>query len=347
MVRKATARDVAALAGVSRSAVSMVLNGRGDGNIAADKQAAIRAAAAELDYTPNAVALSLRNRRTRTIGVVTDAIATTAFGGRVLDGAAAVAAESGYVLVVMDSHFDERREAEAYRSLLDRRVDALLFAAMAFRAYESPALMQTIPSVLANAFDTRDTVAGFVPAEVAGGRTATRALLDAGHTDILMLTGRAHIDGIPELVAVGRREQGFREAMAAAGLPAREPLTSGWDIVDGYRAASHVLSGPDRPTGVLAANDRCAVGVVLAAAHLGLRVPEDLSVVGYDDDENVAPTMVPAFTTVELPHRAMGEHAARRLFDLLAGVETDGAGVWAIPCPLVERDSVAPPYRRG
>ena len=103
MTRRATAQDVADLAGVSRSAVSLVLNGRGAGNIAADKQALIIAAAQQLNYTPNTVALSLRSRRSATIGVVTDAIATSAFGGQLLEGAADVAVAHGYLLLVIDT----------------------------------------------------------------------------------------------------------------------------------------------------------------------------------------------------------------------------------------------------
>ena len=343
MVRKATSQDVASLAGVSRSAVSLVLNGRGDGNIAPEKQAAILAAAAQLDYTPNAVAVSLRNQRTHTLGVVTDAIATSAFGGRLLEGAARAAEDAGYVLVVTDTHFDPDREEQAYRTLLDRRVDALLFAAMALRSYDVPAAMSSLPAVLADCYDPADRVTAFVPDEVDGARRAARALLDAGHRDIAVLAGAAEVPGQPRVVAADQRELGYRQALLEAGLPVREPVPAGWDIAAGYRAASHVLAGPRRPTGVLCANDRAAVGVALAAATLGLSVPGDLSIVGYDDDENVAPFMVPALTTVQLPFRAMGEGAVRYLLDRLAGRATGPAERVLLECPLVVRDSVAPP----
>lgn len=336
VTRRATSKDVADLAGVSRAAVSLVLNGRADGNISAANQAAIRAAAAELDYTPNSVARSLRAQRTRTLGVVTDAIATTAFGGRILSGATEVAAAAGYVLLVIDTAGDDL-EAAAWASLRARRVDGLLFAAMGLRPYAPPAVMQELPSALVNCFDPAETVASVVCDEVEGGRTAARALLDHGHREIAMLAGTT------DVVATHRRVQGFTDALQDAGVSVRvEP--GGWEIRDGYAAAAAVLDSERRPSGIVTANDRAALGVVLAAAERGLSVPRDLSVVGYDDDENVAPVMVPPLTTVALPHAAIGREAARRV---LAGVAGEPVALEQVmlACPLVARGSVAPPTR--
>lgn len=348
MHRKATAKDVAALAGVSRSAVSMVLNGHGAGNIAVEKQAAIRAAAEQLQYRPDAVALSLRSRRTRTIGVVTDAIASSAHGGGVLKGATDAAAAAGYVLTVVDTHDDPEIERRGYATLHDRRVDGLLFAAKAHRAYSPPAVMTGGPAVLANCFDPDDAVTAFLPDDLDGGRRAANVLLDAGHREIRLLAGPAELPGLPEHVAAGLRAEGFAEALRDAGLDVAAPVAAGWEIADGYAAATAVLDNPDRPTGLVAANDRCAVGVVLAAARLGLDVPRDVSVVGYDDDPSIAWCMVPPLTTLRLPHLEMGRLAVEHLLSMLD--EPSGAGRLAparalVPCPLVHRGSVAPPRR--
>jgi LacI family transcriptional regulator len=338
MERKATSRDVAELAGVSRTAVSLVLNGRGDGNIAPEKQEAIRAAARKLHYTPNSVALSLRSQRTRTIGVVTDAIATHAFGGRVLAGAGDTALEEGFLLLVMDTQEDPTRQAEAFQTLRDRRVDGLMFAALSLRPFHAPDFLRGTPAALANCFEPDNGVYSVGCDEVGGGRRATEVLIEQGHRDIVMLAGS------PELVATHRRVDGFLSATAAAGLDVRPPVTAGWAIDDGYRAATQVLTGDDPPTGIVCANDRVAVGVVLAAARLGLSVPEDLSVVGYDDDENVAPHMAPRLTTIRLPHYEMGQRAMRAILDQLRGQTVEPEQV-LIECPAVERDSVAPPRR--
>lgn len=215
VTRRATSKDVADRAGVSRAAVSLVLNGRSDGNISAANQAAIRAAAVELNYTPNSVARSLRAQRTRTLGVVTDAIATTAFGGRILSGATEVAAAAGYVLLVIDTWSGEDLEAAAWASLRARQVDGLLFAAMGLRPYAPPAVMQELPSVLVNCFDPDEAVASVACDEVQGGRTAARALLDHGHQDIAMLAGTS------DVVATHRRLQGYTDALGAAGVEVR------------------------------------------------------------------------------------------------------------------------------
>jgi LacI family transcriptional regulator len=336
MKRKATSRDVAELAGVSRTAVSLVLNGHGDGNISPEKQEAIRAAAAQLNYTPNSVALSLRNQQTRTIGVVTDAIATLAFGGRVLAGAGDAALEQGLLLMVMDTQQDPARQDEAFRTLRDRRVDGLMFAALSLRPFHAPDFMRGTPAALANCYEPDNAVYSVGCDEVGGGRRAAELLIEQGHRDIALLAGS------PELVATHRRVDGFLSATAAAGLEVREPVTAGWSIDEGYRAAMHLLDREDRPTGVLCANDRVAVGVVLAAARLGLSVPRDLSVVGYDDDENVAPHLVPQLTTIRLPHYEMGQEAMRAILRQLRGEPTQPEQV-LLECPAVVRDSVAAP----
>lgn len=350
MARKATSQDVAERAGVSRSAVSFVMNGRADGNIAKDKQLRILAAAKELNYTPNLVARSLQSKRTHTIGVVTDAIAGGPFAGKLLQGASNAAFQAGYLLLVIDTQSDDARESGAFNTLLNRQVDALVFATMSLRAHEPHEAMKSAPSVLANSFDPSGQFRSIIPDEISGGRSAAQVLLDAGHTKIACLTGGR------ELVATERRIQGFHEAIKAASLPEIAPLEAGWEINDGFTAGMALLAHDggtsprrDRPTGVVCANDRVALGVMLAAAQLGLQVPADLSIVGYDDDEPLARTTVPGLTTVALPHREMGEKAIELLLADL-GTGAGGSTVPAqeentilLPCPVVMRGSVAAP----
>lgn len=349
MARKATSQDVADRAGVSRSAVSFVFNGRADGNIAKDKQQRILAAAHELNYTPNAVARSLQSQRTHTIGVVTDSIASGPFAGKLLQGASNAAFEAGYLLLAIDTQSDAGREDRAFTTLLNRQVDALVFATMSLREHQPHAAMHSVPSLLANSFDPDNALRSIIPDEVSGGRTAAQILLDAGHQRI------AHLAGGRELVATARRTQGLDAAIAAAGLPAIISVETGWEINDGFAAAVALLSDDggkspkrERPTGVVCANDRVALGVMLACGQLGLRVPEDLSIVGYDDDEPLARTTVPGLTTVALPHRAMGEKAVELLLADLETGTSPGAGnniggTILVPCPAVLRGSVAAP----
>lgn len=345
MAKKATSQDVADRAQVSRSAVSFVLNGRADGNISKDKQERILAAAKELNYTPNAVARSLQSQRTHTIGVVTDSIAGGPFAGKLLQGASNAAFDAGYLLLVIDTQADEIREDKAVSTLLNRQVDAMVFATMSLRAHSPHSAMGSVPSVLANCFDPADTFRSIIPDEVSGGRSAAQTLLNAGHRQIAYLSGSA------ELIATERRTQGVTEALAAAGLPPAETIVTGWEIDDGFHAAMRLFdAGPQRtagafqPTGIVCANDRVALGVLLACGQLGLRVPHDVSIVGYDDDEPLARTSVPGLTTVALPHREMGEKAIELLCrDLDRGVNTTHEETIMVECPVVLRDSVAAP----
>lgn len=338
MSGQVTAKDVAERAGVSRSAVSLVLNGHGDGNISVVNQERIRQAARELGYTPSVVGRSLRSRRTHTIGVVTDAIVTTAYGGRVVVGAQDEALDHGFLLLLMDTHSVQEREDEAFRTLQSRQVEGLMFAAMTMRAVEVPEPMREGPSILVNCFDPETSVTGVFCDEVEGGRRATQVLLDAGHRHIQMLSG-------PPTLVTRRRVEGFEWAMRAAGLEVPEPREAGWEIDKGYAAGMTMLDSPEPPTGVVCANDRVAVGVALAAAQLGLDVPQDVSLVGYDDDENVAQYMVPKLTTVALPHAEMGREATRRLIGMLTGAAEAVAEDVMVVGELVERRSVAAPGR--
>jgi LacI family transcriptional regulator len=338
MKRKATALDVAQRAGVSRSAVSMVLNGKADGNVTLERQERVLRAAAELDYTPNSVAVSLRNQRTATIGIITDEIVTSPFAGRLISGASRTALEHGYMVLVVDTEQDPSRDGVAAQQLVHRQVDAIMYATGSLREVTAPPAMLTLPGVLANCTDSASPLPSIVPAEVEGGRAATQLLLDLGHRRITMLTGTLSSPAAPQ------REQGYREAMQHAGLgPEHQRVhLTGWDIDEGYHAAAAIL-GPDRPTAVICANDRVATGVLLYAAAAGLRVPEDLSVVGYDDQQHVAANLVPALTTVALPHAETGRIAISMLVDAVEGRSKRSPQRQPesiqVPCQIVERAS--------
>lgn len=330
--------------------MSFVLNGRGDGNVAPEAQERIRAAARELGYRPDRLARSLRLGRTNVIGFVTDAIATSPFAGRILGAAMDRAQESGYVLVAFDSEGHPDLEQAAIDELTQRSVDGLVYASMGLR--ELTSLPQTgLPMTLANCYEPTPTRDAVVPDDLEGAATAARHLLELGHRRIVMLTGTGAAKGGNLSGPV--RSKGFRAAMTRAGVSAQEApvVTAGWTIDEGYRAAMKVLAAPDgraadprrRPTAVFAVTDRVATGVLLAASRLGLDLPEDLSVVGYDDQEQLAAHVVPPLTTVALPHREMGRRATELLLDHLAG-RTGGAApvVTRLACPLVVRGSTGP-----
>lgn len=350
MGKKVTAEQVADAAGVSRSAVSLVFNGRGDDFLSTETQLRIREAAGRLGYTPNLVARSLRNQQTKLIGILSNAAVTGPFDGEIIGGADAVAREHGYLTLSADTENQADQGADTLRRLLDQGVDGLIYLTVGLHETRVLDDFMRVPAALANCFpgpgspEGADLLPRFIPDEVSGGRVGTEHLIGFGHRRIGLLRGEQ------DTPASGWREDGFREAMAAAGVPVDESLVTdaGFQISPGYHGAMRLLdvSADRRPTALVAPNDRVAIGTILAAGRLGLRVPEDLSVVGYDDQRNVASDMVPALTTVALPLSEMGRRAMRAV---LAAVEPDKfdaatrpVGEVRLECGLVVRESTAP-----
>jgi LacI family transcriptional regulator len=216
-----------------------------------------------------------------------------------------------------------------------------MYATGSLREITAPPAMLTLPAILANCTDAASRLQSVIPAEVDGGRAAAQLLIDLGHRRITLLTGTLSSPAAPQ------REQGYREAMQEAGLGREQQHVhaTGWDIDEGYRAASSVLGGRDRPTAIICSNDRVATGVLLYAAAAGLRIPQDLSVVGYDDQQNLAANLVPALTTVALPHAEIGAAAMSLLLDAVEGkapaAGSTEAGTVHMPCRIIPRSSTA------
>ncbi|MCZ9351697.1 LacI family DNA-binding transcriptional regulator [Streptomyces mutabilis] len=335
-----TSRDVARLAGVSHTAVSFVFNGRAEGNLSLATQERIRQAAAQLGYRPDPVARGLRSRRTAVIGLVTDEIASTPFAGRLLRGAMETAWDSEHLVLTVDSGGDPAKEDAAVAELLDRRVDGIVYAAMSLRRVRVPEGLHRTHSVLANCIPEDGSLPAVIPAERAGGRAAARLLLAQGHREVAVVGGENDIASVERL-------NGFRDALRAAGItvPRQRVVRTGGEISSGYEGALRLLDGAAagrHPTGLFCYNDRVAAGVLHAAARLGLTVPGDLSVIGYDDQEHMAAFLSPPLTTVALPHRAMGEAAVRLVLDSIGTGRMPSPTVRRIACPVIDRESVGP-----
>jgi LacI family transcriptional regulator len=201
-----------------------------------------------------------------------------------------------------------------------------------------PAELGTLPIVLLDAATADRSISSVVPDEVAAAETAVEALVQAGHTRIGML---GNADDIP---ATHGRLQGYRNALARHGLQFQpELVTAGVaDTTGGREAALELLQRPGRPTALFCFSDRVAMGAYQAAAALGLRIPEDLSIVGTDNLELIAAALWPGLTTVALPHYEMGRWAVTRILDDIEGPEA-AAVQEKLSCPLIERGSVGPP----
>ncbi|MFD6446987.1 LacI family DNA-binding transcriptional regulator [Promicromonospora sp. NPDC060204] len=339
--RRVTIKQVAAEAGVSITTVSHVLNDVPGKRVHPDTRARVKDAAARLGYAPNMLAQSLRTQRSNTIGLVGDEIATTPFAGKMILGAQDVALSRDAVVFVVSTGYQREVEHREIEELLRRQVDGILYAAMYHRTVELPPQLASVPTVLINASCTAPGVPWVVPDEVAGGQDAAEVLLAAGHRRL------AFINDIDEIPAAFGREEGFRRRAAQAGLGADDLqiVTAETDPAGGYEAARQLLHGEHRPTAIFCFNDRLAMGAYRAATELGLRIPQDLSIVGFDNQEFVADGIFPGLTTIELPHYDMGVWAAEQLFDRIeAGPQvTKPAPTARLRGPVIHRDSVAPP----
>ena len=341
--RRVRAADVAAAAGVSPTAVSFALNGRDGGNISAETTKRILETAKRLGYEPHHVARSLRSNTTHSVGLFTDAVGSP-FAGRLLAGASEQAISQGHVLLVMDLHAGEDAETRAIRELERRQVDALIYASMGFQILNRPPRAQ-LPLVLANCTSERDEELSVFPDDAYGATRALEHLADLGHRSVVMLSGHWHPLAGEESGNISGpiRREAFLAAAKRRGVEASY-VEAGWQINSGYHAAMQVLDRPaaERPTGIFTVTDRVAVGAMLAAARLGIAVPEDLSILGFDDQEQLAECTVPPLTTIALPHMRMGEEAVAMAIAAAAGEPVEPRRR-AVPCELLVRESTAPP----
>lgn len=337
---RVTIKQVAAAAGVSITTVSHVLNQVPGKRIHPETRERVLAEAERLGYAPNMLAQSLRTQRSHTIGLVGDEIATTPFAGKIILGAQDVATSHDSVVFVVNTGYEREVEDREIDALLRRQVDGILYAAMYHRPVELPAKLAGVPTVLINASCADPTVPWVVPDEAAGGEDAADVLLAAGHRRI------AFINDVDEIPAAFGREEGFRRRAAAWGIAQQDlsVVTADADPEGGYQAAMSLLNDPQRPTGIFCFNDRLAMGVYRAAAELDLRIPRDVSIVGFDNQDFIADGLHPGLTTVELPHYDMGVWAAEQLFQqITSGSRATAAPTKRIRGPVIHRDSVAPP----
>lgn len=306
--------DVARAAEVNQSTVSRALD-RKHPFSRSETAERIRRIAEEIGYIPDPSAASLRRQSTRTIGVVVPRLTDTVMA--ILYQEIALAAhDRGLFPLLATTDDDPAAESEAGRLLLERRVDGLVLttARRDGGKFISTLAEQGIPYVLALRTD------GSGPAALGddrlGGYLAARHLLDLGHTRIALVAGPGYASS-----AAGR-EAGFREALREAGVAVREQWVraSGFGLDSGEQAGLELLSGPDRPTAIVAVNDNTAIGVTAVARRLGLRIPEDLSLVGYNDTPIAARLPVP-LTSVRVPFREIAQGTMTLLDRAVEGLD--------------------------
>ena len=342
-----TIYDVAREAGVSPKTVSRVLNG--DAPVNEKTRAVVETAMAKLSYVPSNAARTMRSRKSGLVGLITGAISSSPGSGEVtglpaihiIQGAQRIFSERGMTVLISDSGDQPEQVPKLVRTLLEHRVEGLMYVAVYHREIELPASLNGRNVVLANCFDGAGTPA-VLPDDEGGEYALVRGLIERGHSRIAFLTP-------PEQqVAHGLRVKGYRHALAEAGIdydpslvvtgalsnPAHE-----FDLL--WDALGRVLANPQPPTAICCGNDKMAMRVYAMLSDRGISIPKDISVVGYDDYRILTEHIHPTLTSASLPYEAMGVRAAELLLRMIKeNLEPNEAGIDLVSGPVAWRDSV-------
>jgi LacI family transcriptional regulator len=312
--------------------VSRILNGTAAVHEA--KRAAVEAAVQRLGYVPNPVARGLAGGRTLSVGVVTHAI-DSPFYGVALRGIEEALDRVGYSALFVSGQWNAQEEARAIEVLRSRRVDGIIVLTGRLADAALRQVAKALPVVVTGRAIKAPNLVSLNFDNFEGARLATDHLLALGHRRIAFITGdAAHPDAV-------ERHRGYRAAIEAAGLDYEPELVSQglFSEESGLAAVSRLLDSRQRFTAVFASNDQMALGACLGLYRRGLRVPRDMSVVGFDDLP-VSAFLLPPLTTVHHPAYEIGRLAASSMLQLLRGEKPTGA----VPAPrIVVRESSSPP----
>ncbi|RMF79802.1 MAG: LacI family transcriptional regulator [Chloroflexi bacterium] len=330
----ATIRDVAKAANVSISTVSHVINGTR--YVSPDTEMRVMNAIEKLHYQHNRLASSLRNRKTHTIGVLVPNCANPYFA-ELLEGIESICYENDYHIIMGNAHDDSEREQAYVDVLISRQVDGILLISTG--AYDQSLQQIHASNTPVVIVDRSANLAGVDEISTdnrMGGRIATEYLIGLGHRRI------GCVAGLPMLTLSTDRLQGYYDAFHAHQLTPKEAwiVRGDFQYQSGYDAAKQLMQLDEKPTAIFACNDLMAVGVMAALSALNFHVPDDVSVIGYDDVP-LASFVNPRLTTIAQPARDIGKLAVKRL---LERIETSDSPVQQtmLPVKLIERDSCAP-----
>lgn len=304
----ATIHDVARYAGVSAGTVSNVLNR--PGYVAAPTRERVLSAIAELGFSPIPHARKFPAGRQRTLGLALADLANPFFVDVAL-GAEAEAKSLGVGVVMIHNGDDANREQDNLDVLVQQRVHGIMIAPVSLDDSALDRLdARDIPLVYVDRVDEQSVRCWVKTDDVAGGRLAGDHVIELGHRDVAFV---GHLDTSPQ---VARRYEGFAQALATVGVVPERVSTESWQIVDGRLAGAALAARPldELPTAIMCGNDLIALGVLLEFAARGIRVPDDVSIVGFDDLSWAEAATVP-LTTVRQPREELGRRAVRLLLD--------------------------------
>lgn len=305
-----TIRELAKVAGVSITTVSRVLNNN-EHAVNLETKQRILSLAEELGYQPNIAARSLRNDRTEMIGVVADSTISP-FTPVIIHAIEKYLKQHGYVCIFINTSWNPEKEKKAVRDLLSRSADGIIFVESWHQNTNQDLDLANKPYVFVHRLFNAPNKHSVIPDEIYGAEVATRHLVQLGHKRI------GFINGPTNYFATSLRLKGYEQELSKFQIEFDKNLISdgNWGIQSGYDACKQLLLLSHPPSAIFAANDLMALGAIYAAQDSGLRVPEDLAIVGYDD-RDIASLVRPAITTVSLPAYEMGETAAKMVLSLI------------------------------
>lgn len=324
-------REVAQLANVSVQTVSCVVNGTG--SISEETRERVLQAIAQLNYRRDPIARSMRTGRTQLIGLLVLDI-TNPVLSLIASAVEAEAYARGYSVLLYNVSLDKRREHAYLEAVAERLVDGLVIVNAVDRDKTFAEIQRShIPTVLVDCLAT-PLIPSVSVDNRQGAYLAVRHLIELGHRRI------AHLSGAPALEVARHRIEGYRRALADHGLDYVQivnPVNNRWDYRSGYLATQSLLQSAPPPTALFAASDQMAIGAYRALAEAGVRVPDDVSVVGFDDIE-AASYITPPLTTVRQPFEEIGQRALSLLFELLSDQQPVTTQI-VLPPELVLRQS--------
>lgn len=342
--QRVTMHDIARVAGCSQPTVSLVLNNNETVKISSETKARVHEAARELGYSSSTQSSKIRvlSRSSLandgTIAFVVDQLSTSPEMVNAFSGVRQAIRETGNLVLLAETQNNAETEPKTLRFFLDQNVAAIIYATVFTRRVDVPDILRQTrtPVFLLNCFSDDLSFPAVIPAEVAGGHTATNALIKAGHQRIATITGEPFME-----CAMGRTT-GYRNALASADIPFDADLVveGNWLPSSGYAATKDLMALPSPPTAIFCQNDRMAIGCYEALKEMGLVIPSDVSVIGFDDDET-ARHLSPPLSSMILPTRAMGRWVIEQFFH--GPAEGQRHPLVKLECELVERDSIAAP----